>query len=228
MGAFAAASVGVALLAAGCGGPKAKTDKLPLRKDFTDCGAFTANDEVASVSCRNGELRILVSKPEAAPIQLVPFRFDPSADVLTVEGDLRRATGTSIHGLGCLVTAPGKPGRGYLFVIFRGDPKLEGAAAILRLDLSPDQSEQSAQGLRLKRKAASPGRSHRLRAVCENSGSGSVQLAMFVDGKVVVRARDRAMGSFKAAFASVIASSESEVIFDNITADKDRATLASG
>ena len=67
-----------ALAAAGCG-RSVNVGSLPLAQTFDDCSdGFSMNDEVATVECTGGRLRILVSKPEVSPIHQVPFRFEPS------------------------------------------------------------------------------------------------------------------------------------------------------
>jgi hypothetical protein len=54
--------------------------QLPLREEFSSCGGgFTISDEVATIDCPDGELRILVSKPKLSPIHLAPLRFDAKA-----------------------------------------------------------------------------------------------------------------------------------------------------
>ena len=119
------------------------------------------------------------------------------------------------------MTGPGEPGRGYLFLIVHGNPALEGTAIMVRLDLSDDETEHSLQTLRFKRKAVLGGRSHRLRAVCRNSSDGSAQLAMLVDEKIVIKARDQvAMGPLRASLAAVIATApDSDVALDNVSVD---------
>jgi hypothetical protein len=217
--AVATAAAGLALLAVACGGSAASG--LPVRDSFDRCDGFTNNNETATIDCPNGELRILVSHPEDSPIQIVPFRFDPPVGNLAVEADMRRATGSSANGLGCAVTEPDKPGRGYLFVIVHGDRKLEGTASILRMDVNDSGTMQILRPLGHKRKVAL-GEAHHLRDLCENAVGGSARLAMYVDGKLVVTARDPvAMGPFTAALASVIASApDTTVIFDNVGAYK--------
>jgi hypothetical protein len=69
-----------------------------------------------------------------------------------------------------------------------------------------------------------PETSHRVGAVCRNVTGGSAELAMLVDGKVVVKARDdAALGPFRAALAVVIsAAPDSRAAFDNLTASERR------
>ena len=216
-----ALATALALLAAGCGG--VEVSELPLRQDFADCNDFSSNDEVATVDCPDGELRVVVSQPERSPIHIVPFRFDPSEPGLAVEADVRLASGEGAFGIGCAVSEPGEPGRGYLFLMLHGDPDAEGMATITRLDWTEAEG-QTLQGVRFKRNAVLAQKPHHVGGKCVNSADGSAQLSMSVDGRVVVEARDRkALGPLTAATPVVIAAArDSDVRFDNLRADAAR------
>jgi hypothetical protein len=209
-------------LLAGCGGT-VNVGSLPIDQSFDDCNDFTMNDDVSTVDCPEGELRVLVSQPARSSIQVVPSRFDPSESQLVVEADVRLASGEGAYGLGCAVSAPGEPVRGYLFLMHHGDPKAEGMATILRLDWTEAEG-QTLQGVQFKRKAVLAQKPHNVRAMCVNSADGSARLSMTVDGRVLVKARDpEALGPFTAATPVVIAAApDSDVRFDNLRADADQ------
>jgi hypothetical protein len=194
--------------------------ELPLRQDFGDCDDFSSNDEIATVDCPEGELRILVSQPDRSPIHFAPFRFDPSEPGLAVEADVRLASGKGAYGVGCAVSDAGEPGRGYLFLMIHGDPNAEGMATITRLDWTEAEG-QTLQGVHFKRNAALAQKPHHVGGRCVNSEDGSARLSMSIDGRVVVEARDRnALGPLTAALPVVIAAApDSDVRFDNLRAD---------
>ena len=216
---LALATAGLALIATGCGA--VEVSKLPVQRDFSDCNGFTMNNDVSTVDCPEGELRMHVSQPQVSAIHLAPFRFDPTTAGLAVEADVRHPKGSGAYGLGCAVTEADEPGRGYLFVVVHGDPALQGTASIIRLDSGYDATTQSVESLGSKRNAARPQGPHRLRAVCKNTADGSAQLSMSIDGNVIVTARDRkGMGRYTAALAVEIASApNTEARFDNLGAD---------
>jgi hypothetical protein len=91
-----AVAVGAALAAvavsAACGG-SVSSSSLPMEQDFADCGGFGMNDEVATVDCPEGELRIVVSMPAVSPMHLVPLRFDERPRTLRVTGAARATSG---------------------------------------------------------------------------------------------------------------------------------------
>jgi hypothetical protein len=211
------ATAGLALVAAGCGA--VDVAQLPLQNDFSDCNDFSSNDEVATVDCPEGELRILVSQPDRSPIHFAPFRFDPSESGLAVEADVRLASGKGAYGVGCAVSEAGEPGRGYLFLMLHGDPNAEGMATITRLDWTEAEG-QTLQGVRFKRKAVLGQKPHHVRGQCVNAADGAAQLSMSIDGRVVVEARDRkALGPLTAAILVVIAAApDSDVRFDDLSA----------
>ena len=218
----------VALAVGGCGGGGAEIRSLPIRDDFADCSGFTSNDEVATVDCPEGSLRVLVSDPTVSATHFVPFRFDELVDGLAVEADVRHTRGSSAHGLGCSATGPGEAQRGYLFLTVRGvgDSQIDGSVSIIRVDRGEGEGAsgrvaQSLQELRVEEEAVVGDGAHRLRAVCQRSADGSVQLTMLADGKTVARARDKdGIGPFRAALATVIAvEPESEVVFDDLLAE---------
>ena len=107
---FLAGLVGLALVTSGCGAAEVSESELPLQQDFSDCNDFSMNDEVSTVDCPDGELRVLVSQPERSSVQLVPSRFDPSEPGLAVEADVRLESGEGAYGIGCAVSEPGEPG----------------------------------------------------------------------------------------------------------------------
>jgi hypothetical protein len=217
---LALAAAVLAFLTSGCGASTAEKSELPLRNDFSDCNDFTMNDDVATVDCLDGELRVLVSKPASSPIHIVPFRFDPAVERLVVEADVRLEAGKGAYGLGCAVSDPGEPGRGYLFMMVHGDPNQEGVATIVRLDWTEAEG-QTLQSVGFKRKAVLAQKPHRLRGDCVTAADGSAQLTMTVDGRVVVKARDQdSLGSVTAAIPTVIAvAPDSAVRFDNLRVD---------
>ena len=218
---FLAGLACLALVTSGCGAAEVSESELPLQQDFSDCNDFTMNDEVSTVDCPDGELRVLVSQPERSSIQIVPFRFDPSESGLVVEADVRLESGEGAYGIGCAVSEPGEPARGYLFLMLHGDPNAEGMATITRMDWTEAEG-QTLQGVQFKRKAVLAQKPHHVRGMCVNSPDGSARLSMSVDGRVLVEARDRkSLGPPTAAMPVVIAGTpDSDVRFDNLRADQ--------
>ena len=218
-GALAAGVSALALVAGGCGGGVAVAD-LPLEERFEDCSSFTMNDDVSTVDCPDGELRILVSQPDRSPIHIVPFRFESAEPTLAVDADVRLANGKGAFGLGCAVSEPGEPGRGYLFMLLHGDPSAEGLATVTRLDWTEAEG-QTLQGVRFKRRAVLSRKPHHVRGECVSASNGSTHLRMTVDGRVVVEARDEyGLGPFTAATPVLIAAApDSDARFDGLRVD---------
>lgn len=185
----------VALVAAGCGGAVV-VESLPLDQPFDDCGGFTMNDDVSTIDCTDGQLRMVVSKPEVSATHYVPFRFQPEVPVLIVSTELRVEKGDGSFGIGCDSSEPGEPGRGYLFVV---QPYLRGAS-IVRMG-----GAAGLEWLAFRHVAVDVRDSHRLRATCSGSAGGTV-LRLDVDGRRVLDIVDRkGIDSFGAAVTVVMA-----------------------
>ena len=192
-----------ALLAAGCGST-VKIGSLPLAETFDDCDAgFSMNDEIATVDCTDGQLRILVAKPELSPMHQVPFRFEPSVYGLTVTSGLRLADGSGDVGIGCDASGPGEAARGYLFVLHRA-LKAAGIYRLESLSLGDGRAFVDTTWIGFRRLPGDPTGRHSLRASCTRAAGGSTALRMTVDGRVVIDTVDRAgIWPFRTAVAVV-------------------------
>lgn len=211
------ALVSAGALATGCGGQSVNVQSLPLAETFDECAAgFSMNDEVSTVECTGGRLRILVSKPQISPIHYVPFRFEPSVPGLTVASSVRLEKGVGDFGIGCDASEPGEAGRGYLFVL----QSQLAAAAVLRLD-----ETGGLPWIAFKRIDADLGRPHRLEATCTPAANGATALRLSVDDRVVLDAVDEeGIGSFRTALAVALARAPgTEVRLENLSA---RSTAA--
>jgi hypothetical protein len=201
-----------ALAAAGCGGESVKAQSLPLDEKFDDCDAgFSMNDEVSTVECTGGRLRILVAKPEISALHYVPFRFDPSVTGLSVRSTVRLQKGRGYFGIGCDASTIGEGARGYLFVL---QSDLD-AAAILRLD-----ETATLPWIAFRRLDVDPARPHRLEATCTPAANGATALRLAVDDRVVLEKVDEeGIGPFRTALAAVIAHAPgTEVRLDALSA----------
>lgn len=103
-------------IAAGCGST-IDSASLPMENDFADCSRFGMNDDVSTVDCPEGELRILVAKPNVSPIHFVPLRFDGRPRALRVAGTARATYTGSVWGLGCLASEPGEAAGAYVLLL---------------------------------------------------------------------------------------------------------------
>ena len=220
VGAFVVAMV--AALAAGCVGT-VEVAELPLQHDFEECNDFTMNDEVATVDCPKGELRILVSLPGRSPVHFVPLRFDPSAESLVVSADVRAPTPGLGWGVGCLASGLGKPGRGYALLLGAA-----GDAGILRMDFPGEGAPQEGRHAQVLEIIAEredvpvlePSRGHRLRLRCTEQPGGTVRLRASVDGGAPISVTDEnGIAPFTAAFPFVMTDRpDTDVRFDNLAA----------
>jgi hypothetical protein len=217
-----AVAVGAALAAvavsAACGG-SVSSSSLPIEQDFADCGGFGMNDEVATVDCPEGELRIVVSMPAVSPMHLVPLRFDERPRTLRVTGAARATSGRAAWGLGCLASEPGEASRGYVLVTDD-----EGSLAILRLEGSDAGDGRQATefgALAARRRAIRrPAARHSLGLTCATNASGRAALEGSVDGRPLLAASDRSgFATYTAALPFVVAERPgTEVRFDDVTA----------
>lgn len=218
----AALAGAVALLGAGCGGVHVRD--LPLQEDFVDCDSFTMNDEVATVDCAEGELRIVVSQPELSPVHFVPLRIGETPAALGVSAEARAPAPGLGWGVGCLGSTLDEPGRGYVLLVAR-----EGEAGIGRLDAPPGAGGEGRQPMRFETLWASkpgvpfvrdPSRRHVLHLRCAKAPGGVVRLRASVDGGKSVTVTDRnGIAPFTAAFVMVAADRPgTDVRFDNVTA----------
>jgi hypothetical protein len=217
-----AVTVGTALAAvavpAACGSSVASSS-LPLEQDFADCGGFGMNDEIATVDCPEGELRIVVSMPAVSPMHLVPLRFDERPRTLRVTGAARATSGRAAWGLGCLASEPGEASRGYVLVMDD-----EGSLAILRIEGSKAADGRQATelgALATRRRAIRrPAARHSLGLTCATNGAGRAALEGAVDGRRLLATSDRSgFATYTAALPFVVAERPgTEVRFDDVTA----------
>src|SRR5262245_22463350 len=116
-GVLGSALIALSLLAAGCGGASVEKSSLPLRQDFSDCGDLSMNDDVATIDCPDGELRVVVAKPEVSATHFIPHRFDARPEALTISADAHATSVAGVWGIGCLASEAGEPARGYALLV---------------------------------------------------------------------------------------------------------------
>lgn len=217
-----AVTVGAALAAVAvstaCGSSVASSS-LPLEQDFADCGGFGMNDEIATVDCPEGELRIVVSMPAVSPMHFVPLRFDERPRTLRVTGAARATSGGAAWGLGCLASEPGEASRGYVLVMDE-----EGSLAIIRIEGSGAGGGRQATELGAlvgrRRAIRRPTARHSLELTCATNASGRAALEGSVDGRRWLATSDRSgFATYTAALPFVVAGRPgTEVRFDDVTA----------
>jgi hypothetical protein len=219
-------SLVVVLLATGCGGGSAEATELPLREDFADCERFSMNDEVATVDCPQGELRVLVAQPEVSPSHFVPFRFDTKQQGLTVSAEAHAPVAGGAWGIGCLASARGEAGRGYLFLVTGG-----GDGALMRLDAAAGEATdgrvpQQFDVLSSRRHfIQSPAARHTFRVSCATAAAGTVRLRGTVDGRRPLLAEDDdGIAPFTAASSVVLTDQPgTDVRFDEVSVEGTQA-----
>jgi hypothetical protein len=215
--AFAASFV---LVFTGCGGAVSgvETNELPLKQDFSDCGGFTMNDEVATIDCPAGELRVLVEQPDVSPTHFVPFRADANQETLAVSAEARaQKAGGGAWGIGCLASEPNEGGRGYLLLVSE-----EGAAALMRLDVESQEGDRFAQrftplsGQEHVVRGASM--RHALQLQCAKGDAGAVRIRGAIDGDEALTADDaQGIGPFTGAVSVVLAEEPgTDIRFDEL------------
>lgn len=189
-----------------------------MKEDFSECGDYTMNDEVATIDCPRGELRVRVAKPEVSPAHFVPFRAETKQQTLDVSAKARaqRAVGGA-WGIGCLASDPGEGGRGYLMLV--GDA---GAGSLLRLDVESEEGSRFAQRFSalddVENVIDSPRTPHTLQIRCTKTGSGSVSIRGYVDGRSMLSAEDTpGVAPFTGAVSVVLAKTPgTDVRFDDL------------
>ena len=215
------------VLASGCGGGGAEATELPLREDFAECERFSMNDEVATVDCPEGELRVLVAQPDVSPSHFVPFRFDTAQQSLAVSAEARAPVAGGAWGIGCLASARGEAGRGYLFLVTR-----VGEAAVMRLDAAPGEAsdggvpEQFAVLAGQRRFVQNPAARHTFRVRCATTAAGTVRVRAAVDGGNPLIADDGdGIAPFTAASSVVLTDKPgTDVRFDKLSVEGTPAT----
>jgi hypothetical protein len=216
------ALIAVSALLAACGGTSSDAQEPPLHEDFADCEGFTMSDDVATVDCPEGELRVLVGQPKVSGTHFVPFRFDPGQRALDVSAQARAAVAGGAWGVGCLGSVPGEAARGYLFVISPA-----GAAAIFRVGPASDDAIDGRVPQEFElledRDEAVPHASgkHVLRIRCARAAdTGAVRVQAFVDGAAVLATTDSHDGvaPFTGAFSSVLTDKAgTDIRFDDVS-----------
>ena len=211
------------LVFTGCGGAVGgvETNELPLKQDFSECGGFTMNDEVATIDCPAGELRVLVEQPDVSPTHFVPFRADANQQTLAVSAEARaQKAGGGAWGIGCIASEPDEGGRGYLLLVSD-----EGAAALLRFDVESQEGDRYAQRftpLSQQENAIRETRTrHTLQFRCAKEDAGTVHVRAGIDGGRALTADDTpGMGPFTGAVLLVLAQQpDTDIRFDKLTVD---------
>jgi len=215
-----ASAASLALVAASCGGDGTiVSNELPLKQEFSECLGFSMNDEVATVDCPDGELRLLVKQPEVSPIHFVPFRFDKRQQTLVVSAEARvHEVQGEAWGIGCLASKPGEGGRGYLLAVVA-----QGAAGLVRFEFGSVEGDQNkfatlpAPEVDVKE----PSARHMLRIRCTKTDAGAVRVHGSVDnGKALIAVDDPGIGPFTGAVAIAFAEKPgTDTRFDNLNVD---------
>ena len=208
-----------AVVSAGCA-HSIQSVSLPMEQDFTDCAQFGMNDEVATVDCPGGELRIVVSKPAVSPMHFVPLRFDERPTAVRVTAAARSESAPAVWGLGCLASGPGEAARGYVLLMDN-----EGSLVIIRIVGTETGEREAIQFRSLKfreRVVERPAARHSLGLTCSSNASGRTSVEGSVDGRPVVRGTDRSgFAAYTAALPFVFAERPgTEVRFDDVTASE--------
>ena len=212
----------VPVLGACGGGGDGEAREVPFREDFAECAGYELNDDVATVDCPDGELRVLVSQPQVSGTHFVPFRFDTNQQTLDVSAAARAPVAGEAWGIGCLGSERDEAPHGYLFVI-----SSLGDAAIFRLvpassaEESDDRVPQEFVLLKdrddVVREASAR---HVLRIRCTRAAdTGTLNVKASVDGEDALAANDRHDGvaPFTAAFSSVLTDKAgTDVRFDDV------------
>jgi hypothetical protein len=214
----ASVAVGLGLLVSGCGGG-VEVSELPFTEDFADCGGFSNNDDVSTVDCEDGELRVLVSQPDKSPVQWVPIRFDARPRALSVSAVAHAPSPGDAWGIGCMESDPYGQPRGYaLFVTYSG------RAGILRLEGKPTRLEilplkLTPQGVSFIAKAPDE---HTLSIRCVEKPAGTVRVQGAFDGGEPLTAVDKeGLAPFSAAFVLVSPDGpETDVRFDDVSVEE--------
>jgi hypothetical protein len=203
----------------GMGGGEARD--VPLHEDFSECEGYSLSDEIATVDCPDGELRILVAKPELSPSHFVPFRFDTKQQTLVVSATARAPVAGGAWGIGCLTSERGAAGQGYAFLVTD-----RGEAAIMRFDPAGEESDgRSPQEFTLlggrEDVVQNPSARHLLRVRCAKAATGAVRVGVSVDGGDPLTAEDtHGMGPFTAGFSIVLTDKPgTELHFDDVNID---------
>ena len=208
-----------AVASAGCA-HSIQSVSLPMEQDFTDCAQFGMNDEVATVDCPEGELRIVVSKPAVSPMHFVPLRVDERPTTLRVTAAARPRSAPAVWGFGCLASDPGEASRGYVLVTDN-----EGSLAIIRIVGTETGGREAIRFRALKVRARvvqRPAARHSLGLTCGTNASGRTSLEGSVDGRPVLTVMDRSgFAAYTAAMPFVFAEKPgTEVRFDDVTASE--------
>jgi hypothetical protein len=216
-----ASAASLALVFAGCGGAgSVETNELPFAQEFSECGGFGMNDDVATIDCPKGELRVLVAQPEVSPIHLVPFRFEKRQRTLVVSAEARahEAEGGA-WGLGCLASEPGEGGRGYLLLVGQG------GAGLVRIDVESQEGDRFAQRFTpissQEEDVEEVSGRHVLRIRCAALETGTVRIRGSVDGGKPLTAVDEpGLGPFTGAVSIVLAERPgTDIRFDDLSVD---------
>ena len=217
-----ATAASLALVSTGCGGAgSVETRELPLNEDFSECAGFTMNDEVATIDCPEGELRVLVAQPEVSPVHVVPFRVESKQQTLAVTAEARaQKAGGGTWGIGCLASEPGEGGRGYLLLVSN-----EGAAALLRMDVQSEEGGRFAQRFtplsEQEDVVHEASKRHKLEIRCAKGDTGTVSIEGDVDGQIVVTAEDTpGIAPFTGAVSVVLAEQPgTDIRFDDVNVE---------
>jgi hypothetical protein len=208
---------------AGCANEVRRTG-LPIEDDFSGgCDWAQDDTEDVSLSCESGEYRVLLKRTDRTPFHVIPRRVDQPVDSATVEADAKLVTFGGDEndfegdGVTCWASRPNDPTQGYAFVvrpgayaILREDEKDQRLSGQLYFRAFKDSNSDAVAGL---------GKVNRLRGQCRARG-GRVELAMWVNGRRLATATDRAGFESFNGFGFVVLGSVpgTQVSFDNFRA----------
>jgi hypothetical protein len=209
-------TLGLLVASSGCGESE-KPSALPVNDDFSDCstGWSTDRDAFVSLSCTAGAYRVLIKNPRLP--QNARIFFDRGAKSLSVGADATRRAGPRTvgrggflaYGVGCWKS----PTRGYVFVI-----SPDGAWGIEKVtgNRPPTPLAESETADAVPRLA----RTNRIRGICVSGGRQPTRLALYVNGKRLASAEDRAGFDAFPGFGFFVLSNKAgtDVRFDNLVA----------
>jgi hypothetical protein len=200
---------------AGCAGG-GKPSGLPVKDAFSNCstGWSTDTDEFVSLSCTDGAYRVLIKNPLKP--QNARIFYSEGVTSLTVEADATRRVGPQrvggdellVFGVGCWASLV----QGYVFLI-----SPDGAWGIEKITAGASLPTPLAESATSN---AIPGfaDTNRIRGICVGGGRRPTKLALYLNGKRVAAAEDRAGFDSFPGFGFFVFSSkgQTDIRFDNL------------